>query len=92
MPRYVVEREFPSGLNLPANEEGATVCRTVVDVNAADGVTWLHSYFSTDNKKSYCVYDGPTPEAIRKVATKNRLPVNRITEVRVLDPYFYRAA
>ena len=51
-----------------------------------------HSYFSTDNRKSYCVYDGPTPEAIRKVAIKNRLPVNRITEVRVLDPYFYRAA
>jgi hypothetical protein len=92
MPRYIVEREFPSALNIPANDEGATVCRTVVDVNAADGVTWLHSYFSADNKKSYCVYDGPTPEAIRKVATKNRLPVNRITEVRVLDPYFYRAA
>ena len=56
------------------------------------GVTWIQSYFSTDNKKSFCIYDGPTPEAIRKVAVKNRLPVNRITEVRVLDPYFYRAA
>jgi len=60
--------------------------------HAAAGVTWIQSYFSTDNKKSYCIYDGPTPEAIRKVAVKNRLPVNRITEVRVLDPYFYRAA
>ena len=92
MPRYLVERDFPSGLNIPANQDGANVCRTVVDVNAADGVTWIQSYFSIDNKKSFCIYDGPTPEAIRKVAVKNRLPVNRITEVRVLDPYFYRAA
>ena len=31
------------------------------------------------------------PPAIRRVVTKNNLPVNRITEVRLLDPYFYRA-
>ena len=33
-----------------------------------------------------------TPEAIGLRATleKNKLPVDRITEVRVLDPYFYR--
>lgn len=92
MPRFVVEREFPSGLNIAVNDEGASACRSVVDVNAGDGVTWIHSYFSVDNKKSFCVYDGPTPDAIRRVAIKNRLPISRITEVRVLDPYFYRAA
>ena len=31
----------------------------------------------------------PTPEAIRKAAERNSLPVERITEVRVLDPYFH---
>jgi hypothetical protein len=36
------------------------------------------------------VYDAPEPEAIRRVATVNDLPVDAITEVRVLDPYFYR--
>ena len=30
------------------------------------------------------------PEAIRKAAARNGLPIDRITEVRVLDPYFYR--
>ena len=50
----------------------------------------MHSYVSADKKKTFCVYDGPTREAIRKVAAKNELPVERITEVRVLDPYFYR--
>jgi len=89
MPRYVVERDFPNGLNIPMDNGGAKACRAVVDTNLADGVTWVHSYVSTDKKKSYCVYDGPNPEAIRRVATKNNLPADKISEVRVLDPYFY---
>jgi hypothetical protein len=44
-----------------------------------------------DLQKTFCVYDGPPPEAIRKVAGSNELPVGAITEVRVLDPYFYRS-
>jgi hypothetical protein len=39
--------------------------------------------------KTFCVYDGPSPEAIRKAAARNGLPVERITQVRVLDPYVY---
>ena len=31
----------------------------------------------------------PTPEAIRRTAARNELPVDRITQVHVLDPYFY---
>jgi hypothetical protein len=35
------------------------------------------------------VYDAPTPEAIRRTAAANGLPVEEITRVSVLDPYFY---
>jgi len=52
-------------------------------------VTWVHSYVSEDNGKTFCVYDAPKPEAIRQCAAKNGLPADRITEVHVLDPYFY---
>jgi hypothetical protein len=52
-------------------------------------VTWIHSYVSPDRTKTFCIYDGPSEEAIRKSAERNQLPVDRITEVRVLDPYFY---
>ncbi|HEV2149217.1 MAG TPA: DUF4242 domain-containing protein [Longimicrobiaceae bacterium] len=90
MPRYMVERTFPEGLVIPMNEEGAQACLSVVGTNAEEGVTWVHSYVSGDRAKTFCIYDGPTPEAIRKVAERNQLPVNQITEVRVLDPYFYR--
>jgi hypothetical protein len=65
------------------------VVRKVVRHNSEEGVTWVHSYVTGDKKKTFCVYDGPTPEAIRKVAERNGLPVDRITEVRVLDPYFF---
>jgi hypothetical protein len=90
MPRYVVERTFPEGLRIPIDGEGAQVCLDVVDRNAGDGVTWIHSYVTEDRTKTFCVYDGPSPEAIRKTAAKNDLPVDTITQVSVLDPYFYQ--
>ena len=89
MPRYVVERGFPNGMGIPFSAEVAQSCLSVVERNADAGVTWLHSYVSEDRRKSFCIYDGPSPEAIRKTAARNGLPVDLITEVRVLDPYFY---
>ena len=90
MPRYMIERTFPDGLSVPMTAEGAATCRTVAERNGEVGVTWLHSYFNEDRSRSFCVYDGPSPEAIRRAAASNGLPVDRITEVQVLDPYFYR--
>jgi hypothetical protein len=89
MPRYLVERTFPDGFRLPTDGEGTQRYFDVVERNAEDGVTWLHSFVSDDATRTFCVYDGPSPEAIRKSAARNRLPVDRITQVRVLDPYFY---
>jgi hypothetical protein len=90
MPRYIVERTFPDGLQIPVTEEGAAACLGVVERNGEQGVTWVHSYVSDDKSKTFCVYDGPNPEAIRVVAERNGLPVDQITKVSVLDPYFYR--
>ena len=89
MPRYMVERTFPDGLNIPMDNEGASACGGVVARNAEGGVTWVQSYVSPDKKQSFCIYDAPSPEAVRQAAQRSALPVNRITEVRVLDPYFY---
>lgn len=89
MPRYLVERIFPDGLEIPTDKAGAATCGTVIEENAAEGVTWVHSYVTPNRTTTYCIYDGPDPEAIRRAAKRNGLPVERITEVRVLDPYFY---
>jgi Protein of unknown function (DUF4242) len=90
MPRYLVERVFAEGWAIPVTEAGAAICQEVVARNADVGVHWVHSYVSDDRKTSFCVYDGPTPEAIRRAAQCNGLPVDRITQVTVLDPSFYR--
>jgi Protein of unknown function (DUF4242) len=89
MPRYLVERNFPDGLGLAPNQQGCQAATTVINNNAQHGVTWVHSYVTPDKKRTFCIYDGPSPEAIRKVADRNGLPAERITEVRVLDPYFH---
>jgi hypothetical protein len=89
MPRYLVQRTFAEGLCIPINDEGAVTCNGVVDRNAEEGVTWVHSYVSEDKAHTFCIYDAPNPEAIRKVAASNQLPVDQITQVTVLDPYFY---
>ncbi|HEY7692068.1 MAG TPA: DUF4242 domain-containing protein [Gaiellaceae bacterium] len=88
MPRYLVERTFDGGLRVRADAAGAETCTAVVRRNTDEGVTWLHSYVSDDGNRTYCVYDGPSPEAIRRAAAVNELPVDRITEISVLDPYF----
>ncbi len=90
MHRYVVERTFPNGLNIPMTDVGKDICLNVVSNNAEDQVTWVQSYVSEDKKKTFCIYDAPTADAIRKAAKKNKLPVDNITEVTVLDPYFYK--
>ncbi|MEP7207748.1 MAG: DUF4242 domain-containing protein [Casimicrobiaceae bacterium] len=90
MPRYMVERTFPDGLRIPVNDQGAQACNVVIKNNANSGVTWVHSYVAHGLGKTFCIYDAPTPEAIQETARANKLPIDSITEVSVLDPYFYR--
>lgn len=91
MPRYLVEREFPEALAIPINADGRKAMDGVIATNAGLGVTWVHSYVSPDRRQTFCIYDAPTPDAIQQVAERNGLPVGRITQVSVLDPYSYGA-
>jgi hypothetical protein len=81
MPRYLVERTFPGSPELAVD--------AVVERNVDDGVTWMHSYVNEDTGTMLCLYEAPSPEAIRRAARRSDLPVDRITQVRVLDPYSY---
>ena len=49
----------------------------VVERNEDDGVTWVHSYVSDDKTLVFCVYEAPSPEAIRRAAARNALPLLR---------------
>lgn len=89
MPRYMVERTFPKGLEIPSTNDGLKACLGVVENNASEQVNWVQSFVTSDHEKTFCIYDGPSPEAIRRAASLNGLPVDAISEISVLDPYFY---
>jgi Nickel responsive protein SCO4226-like len=74
-PRYLIEGSFTDA--------------RAIQGNGYDGVTWLHSYVRDDGKKAFCVYDAPSPEALRHAAARSGLTVDTISEVRVLVPYPY---
>jgi hypothetical protein len=79
--RYLVERRFESAPAFPV--------AAIVERNLDLGVTWLCSYVSDDGRTVFCLYEAASPEAIRRAAARNGLPVERIHEVSVLDPYPY---
>ena len=88
MPRYMVQRTFPDGLA----SRSRTVAPRLRDRRGAQPRGGRHLgplVRERGQATTFCVYDAPTPEAVRKSASRNDLPVDQITEVRVLDPYFY---
>jgi hypothetical protein len=89
VPRYLVERTYPDQFPIALDRDGAQRCRDIIANDTQEHVTWLYSYVTLDRRKSICVCDAASPEAVRRAAQCNDLPIDRITEVRVFDPYFY---
>lgn len=90
MPRYLVECPYANGISRVLGDGGAAVRdRWLVNCQAV-GVAWLYSYVDDERRRSFSIYDGPDPEAVRRAAEVNELPVTRITRVSVLDPYAFR--
>lgn len=89
MPRYLVERTFDmtSGLSNP-REEGTGQ----IDTERERQVVWVQSYVTPDKSTSFCIFDGPSPDAVRAAAGRTGLPVRRVTEVRELDRFFYASS
>lgn len=78
--RYLIQRSFPQGA---LDGLDAATKAKVNQTNAKFGVKWLMSFANGDRTKTFCVYEGPTEEAIRQAAKANHLPVDSITEVPV---------
>ncbi len=81
MPRFVIERTFAERLELTT--EGADAIRRI---NADVGVEWLFSFLSADKKRTYCLYEAPSVEAIREAARRANLPADAIVEVDEVRP------
>jgi hypothetical protein len=91
MPRYLIERTFAleNSISLPGPDQPVQARLDFIENNRLNDVTWLHSYVTPDSRRCFCLYDAPTPEAVRRAAEDNGLVIDRINEVQVLDPYFY---
>lgn len=76
--RYLIERTFPAGA-LDGLDE-ATKAKVNAN-NASVGVNWVKSFANADRTKTYCIYEGPSEDAIRQAAALNGLPVDRVMEV-----------
>jgi hypothetical protein len=81
MPLFVIERHFAEQLNL--TREAAAEVKLV---NDDAGVQWLFSFLSADKKKTYCLYEAPSAEAIRAAARRAKIPADVIVEVTELRP------
>ncbi len=81
MPIFLIERNFAEQLEMSL--DGASA---VNQINADVGVNWLISFLSADKKKTYCLYEAPSAEAIREAAVRAGLPADVIIGLSAIRP------
>ena len=83
MPLYMIERTFAEQLDLTSDD-----VRLIDEINADEDVRWLFSFLSADRRRTYCLYEAPSPEAILAAARKADVPADAIVEVDAGTPQF----
>lgn len=81
MPLFVIERNFAERLEFTRENTSETIL-----INDDVGVTWLYSFLSADQRKTYCLYEAPSAEAIREAARRANVPADVIIEVSQFRP------
>jgi hypothetical protein len=76
VPVFLIERSFAEQLNVTPESAAE-----VNEINADVGVQWLISFLSADKKKTYCLYEASSAEAIREAAKRAGIPADVIVEV-----------
>jgi hypothetical protein len=84
MPRFLIERNFAERLEV--TKEGVD---TVTRINNEEGVKWLFSFLSPDKRKTYCLYEAPSADAIRAAARKANIPADVVIEVEEVRPEMF---
>ena len=81
MPLYVIERGFAEDLDLSSED-----VRLIDEINADEGVRWLFSFLSADRRRTYCLYEAPSPDAIIAAARRADVPADAVVEVSAAAP------
>jgi hypothetical protein len=83
MALYVIERSFAEQLDLSDHD-----VELIEEINGDEGVRWLFSFLSADRRRTYCLYEAPSPDAIVVAARKADVPVDSVVEVSPATPMF----
>jgi hypothetical protein len=83
MALYVIERSFAEQLDLTDAD-----VELIEEVNNDEGVRWLFSFLSADRRRTYCLYEAPSPDAILAAAQKANVPADAVVEVSAATPQF----
>jgi hypothetical protein len=81
MPLFLIERNFAEDVEL-TDDDAARIRQ----VNDEIGVQWLYSFLSADKRKTYCLYEAPSADAIRAAAKRLDAPADVIIPVSHLRP------
>lgn len=87
MPLFLIERNYAEELR--PTIEGQT---QIQEINDEIGVQWVYSFLSADKRKTYCLYEAVSAEAIRAAAQRAGLPADVIVEVSQLRPEMFGLA
>jgi len=85
MALFLIERSFAEQLDLTGED-----VRVIEDINADEGVNWLFSFLSAERRRSYCLYEAPSPDQIITAAKRANVPVDKIVEVSKFQPELVR--
>ena len=83
MPLYMIERTFAEQLDLTNDD-----ISLIEEINADEGVQWLFSFLSADRRRTYCLYEAPSAEAIVAAARRADVPADAVVEVGAGTPGF----
>ncbi len=72
----MIERRY--GEVFTPDADGA---REINFINGDENVRWLFSFLAADKRKTYCLYEAESAEAIRSAARRAGLPADVIVEV-----------
>jgi len=81
---YMIEREFAEQLDLTTDD-----VKLIEEVNANEGVRWLFSFLSADRRRSYCLYEAPSPDTIITAAKRAGIPADAVVEVNRISADMY---
>ena len=76
MPIFMIERQFAEEIEANAEEADG-----INRINDEEGVRWMYSFLSADRRKTYCLYEAPSPDAIRRAAARAGIPADVVVEL-----------